>query len=257
MSSDNIGNNPGQDQYPDQDLSQNPIIQQQMQEQMLQEFYRDQRRKLIIRIVIAGAALVGGAAICYHVFGPEQIMAFLEEYWPVLMAPFAGWFLGRWTVKMLYRPSGRVVACMDPKTHMFRAVFIPDTMFRFFEQSGNNVLYHSPLGMPVYIAESIDTDNGVIRYSWIHELSSMEVMTREDTYNNWRATLEDVLRENLGLMDHPHVIGLGYARKCLKDQLDMIAEMLGLTGRDFSRDYSVSHPEDDYEPDGQNGGQDE
>ena len=233
----------------EQDLTQNPVIQQQMQEQMLKEFYREQRRKLALRIIVAAVALTAGIAVCYHVYGPEQIRAFLEEYWPVLMAPFAGWFLGRWTVKALYRPSGRIIACMEPETHLFRAVFIPDSMFRFFEQSGNNVLYHSALGMPVYIAEHIDTENGQIRYSWIHELSSLEVMTREDTYVNWRATLEEVLRENLGLMDHPHVIGLGYARKCLKDQLDLIAETLGLSGRDFTRDYSVSHPEDDYEPD--------
>ena len=211
----------------------------------------------MIRIAIAIAALIGSTATCYHVFGPEQILAFLEEVWPVLMAPFAGWFLGMWAVKMLYRPSGRVVACIDPSTHLFRAVFIPDTMFRYFDQSGNNVLYHSALGMPVYIAEHIDTENGTIEYSWIHELGSMEVMTREDTYNNWRTTLEEVLRENLGLMDHPHVIGLGYARKCLKDQLDLIAETLGLTGRDFSRDYSVSHPEDDYGPDASKGDEDE
>ena len=230
----------------DQDLSQNPVIEQQMREQMLREFYRDRRRKLVIRAVIAAAALVGGAAICYHLLGPERILEILEEYWPVLMAPFAGWFLGMWTVKMLYRPSGRIVACMEPESHLFRAVFIPDPMFRFFEQSGNNVLYHSALGMPVYIAEHIDTEKGSISYSWIHELSSLEVMTREDTYVNWRATLEEVLRENLGLMDHPHVIGLGYARKCLRDQLDLIAETLGLKDRDFSRDYSVSSPEGDH-----------
>ncbi len=246
MSSDDQMNIPGQDQYPDQDLSQNPIVQQQLREQMLRDFRRSQRRRLVFRAIVAVASLAGAAAACYHVFGPEAILQFLEEYWPVLMAPFAGWFLGRWTVKMLYRPSGRVVACLDPATHEFRAVFIPDPMFRFFEQSGNNVLYHSPLGMPVYIAESVDTETGTIRYSWIHELGSMEVMTREDTYNNWRATLEEVLRENLGLMDHPHVIGLGYTRKCLRDQLDLIAETLGLSGRDFARDYSVSSPDDDF-----------
>ena len=252
MSSE-IGIQPDQEQ----DLSQNPVIQQQMREQMLQEFYRNQRKKLAIRIAIAAAALVGSAAICYHVFGPERIVEFLKEAWPVLLAPFAGWFLGMWTVKMLYRPSGRIVVCMEPETHLFRAVFIPDTMFRFFEQSGNNVLYHSTLGMPIYIAEHIDTENGDIRYSWIHELSSLEVMTREDTYVNWRATLEEVLRENLGLIDHPHVIGLGYARKCLKDQLDLMAETLGLSGRDFGRDYSVSHPDDIREPDSQKGDEDE
>ncbi len=232
-----------------QDMSQNPVVQQMIREQMLREYRRDQRRRMVLRIVLAGASLASAVAICYRFLGPDQMVAFLVEAWPVLMAPFAGWFLGRWVVNLLYRPSGRIVACMEPETHLFRAVFIPDSMFRFFEQSGNNVLYHSPLGMPVYIAEHIDTEEGSIVYSWIHELSSMEVMTREDTYNNWRSTLEDVLRENLGLMDHPQVIGLGYARRCLKDQLDAIADALGLSGRDFSGDYSVSHPEDHPQPD--------
>ena len=226
----------------DQDLSQNPVIQQQMQEQMLKEFYKEQRRRLVIRIIIVVASFAAAVSICYYVYGPEAIKAFLDEYWPVLISPFLGWFLGMWVVKRLYRPSGRMVVCMDPSTHLFRPVFIPDNMFRFFEQSGNNVLYHSALGMPVYIAEEIDTENGSIRYSWIHNLSSMEVFTREETYNNWRNTLEEVLRENLELIDHPYVIGLGYARKCLKDQLDLIAQTLGLSGRDFARDESVSSP---------------
>ena len=87
--------------------------------------------------------------------------------------------------------------------------YIGKHRFRFFEQSGNNVLYHSPSGMPVYLAEDIDTERGTIAYSWIHELGAFEVMTREEAFVNWRSTLEEVLRENLQLMDHPHVIGLG------------------------------------------------
>ena len=92
-------------------------------------------------------------------------------------------------------------------------------------------------------AEDIDTERGYILYSWIHELDSFTVMTREETYNNWRSVLEEVLRENLQILDHPHVIGLGYARQCLRDQLDLIAETLGLTKRDYRRDMSVGEPE--------------
>ncbi len=200
-------------------------------------------RGLIFRIIALAALCATAAAACYYAFGPELLKEYLAEYWPVLAAPFVGAFLGYWTVKNLYRPTGRVVVCLLPETHTFRAVFIPDMMFRYFEQAGNNVLYHTPNGTPVYVAEDIDTERGYILYSWIHELDSFTVMTREETYNNWRSVLEEVLRENLQILDHPHVIGLGYARQCLRDQLDLIAETLGLTKRDYRRDMSVGEPE--------------
>ena len=200
-------------------------------------------RMFVLRTMASIALCATAFASCYYVFGPEAIRGFLAEYWPVLTAPFLGAFLGWWTVKSLYRPMGRVVVCLLPASHTFRAVFIPDMMFRYFEQAGNNVLYHTPNGTPVYVAEDIDTEMGYILYSWIHELDSFSVMTREETYNNWRYVLEEVLRENLQIMDHPHVIGLGYARQCLRDHLDMIAETLGLTKRDYRRDASVGEPE--------------
>lgn len=209
---------------------------------------QNDRRLTIFRAIIIGAVCVIAVAICWFVFGPDAIASFLIGYWPVLLAPFLGGFLGSWAVKILYRPSGRVVVCLMPTTHMFRAVFIPDPMFKYFQQAGNNVMYHTPGGTPVYVAEDIDTDRGYIVYSWIHELDSFSVMTREETYNNWRNVLEEVLRENLQIMDHPHVIGLGYARQCLKDHLDMIAETLGLTKRDYRRDASFGEPEPEHVP---------
>jgi len=227
------------------DLSDNPVMQQQAEDRQreMERFNRRRRNRMILSIIGIVLLSVIAVAACYYVFEPDAMLALLEEYWPVLMAPFAGWLLGSWTVRSLYHPSGKIVVSVDTESHMFRAVFIPDAMFRYFDQSGNNVLYHSILGMPVYLAENIDTESGIIEYSWIHELGSIEVMTREQTYNNWRSTLEEVLRENLELMDHPHVIGLGYARKCLKDQLDLIAGTLGLNGRDFAHDDSVTYPE--------------
>lgn len=245
MSSDPHDSDPMSDVYGQEDLSDNPVMMQQAEDRQreMERFYRRRRMRTILSIVIAISLAAVAAAVCYHVFGPDAIIAFLEECWPVFVAPFIGWFLGKWAVDSLYRPSGKMVLSLDPDTHMIRGVFIPDQMFRYFEQSGNNVLYHSMLGMPVYLAESIDTESGIIEYSWIHELGSMEVMTREETYRNWRGTLEQVLRDNLELMDHPHVIGLGYARKCLKDHLDMIAETLGLIDRDSERGGIASHQE--------------
>ncbi len=243
---------PLEDQEPLPDLSENPLLveQEETRRRQLEEYYRRRRNSMIRWAILLAVLLFASVLACYYVFGPESIMGFLEEYWPVLVSPMIGWILGRWAVKVLYRPSGRVVVCLDPENHTFRAVFIPDSMFRFFEQSGNNVLYHSPLGMPVYVAEYMDTDSGEIRYSWVHELDSMSVMTREETYVNWRTTLEEVLRENLQIMDHPHVIALGYTRKTLRDHLDMLADMLGIDGRDFSRDTSVSEPFPDEDEEG-------
>ena len=232
-------------QGPEMDPSQNPILEQQrmQQELELRRFYRQQRMRLLIWIVIGIIFLAILIAVCYHVFGPEAIISFLEECWPVMVAPLVGWFLGRWAVKVLYRPSGKVVICLDPETHLFRAVFIPDPMFRFFDQAGNNVLYHSPLGMSVYVAESIDTDSGMIGYSWIHELDVLTVMTREEFFVNYRDTTEDVLRENLQIRGYPYTIALGYTRRTMREQFDMLADALGLSGREFRPDTSYSEPD--------------
>ena len=215
MSSDQYGPEPP---GTEGDLSDNPVLEQQRAEQEweLQRIYAERRRRTAIMALSAVLVLAVAAATCYIVLGPEAIADFLEEYWPVMAALPAGWLLGRWAVGMLYRPSGKLVVCLDPSTHIFRAVFIPDAMFRYFDQSGNNVLYHTPLGMPVYVAERIDTESGIIEYSWIHELDALTVMTREEFFVNFSATTEDVLRENLQIKGYPYTIALGYVRKTLR-----------------------------------------
>ena len=235
---------PSEQATPQPDISESPVMQQQAEEQerQLREFYRYQRRRQILRVIIAVASAIGAVAICYYLLGPEAILAFFEEYWPILMAPFAGWFLGYWVVKNLFRPSGRLVACLYPDTHLFRVVFIPDEMFKYFNQAGNNVVYHTPSGIQVYLAEDIDTENGRIQYPWVEKMSALEVMSREEFFINFKETTEQLLRENLQLMGHPILYGLGYARRCLRDEYDNVAEIFGLRGRDFQRDESLSSP---------------
>ena len=237
MSSENAGRTPDPPEIDEEEELQ-PLP---------QDYYPDPapRRSIwetIRRWLLPASLCVTAVSVSCLAFGTDAVVAFLQECWPVALAPFAGWLLGIWAAKTLYVPTGRIVATIDPESHLFRAVFIPDAMFRLFEQSGNNVLYHTPSGMPVYLAEDIDTERGTIAYSWIHELGAFEVMTREEAFVNWRQTLEEVLRENLQLMDHPHVIGLGFARRCLRDQLDSIAEALGLTGTNFWRDRTPESP---------------
>ena len=53
------------------------------------------------------------------------------------------------------------------------------------------------------------------------------------------------MEENLELMVHPKVIGLGYARSSLRKHLDRISSALGLIEADYeSHDSDESVPED-------------
>ncbi len=158
---------------------------------------------------------------------------FLKSYWPILLSPIVGYAFGTWIMGTLYRPEGRYLIHLNPEHHSIRVVFIPERMFRLFRQTGNNIVYHSPVGSPVYVAENLDTDNGYISYGWVHELNSLEVMTREKAYINWDSTLNKVLEENLDLMINPHILGLGYSRKAIKDHLDRMAEVMGISDKDL------------------------
>ena len=136
--------------------------------------------------------------------------------------------LGSMVVRMMHRRLGRVIVSLDVENHMFRAVLVPEELFRYISQKGNNVVYHTPSGMPVYLARSIDLERGSIDYGWVHENDALVVMTREEAYLRWRDTLDRILEENLMLMHHPHTMGLEYARENLRRHLDDLATALGL-----------------------------
>ncbi len=192
--------------------------------------YAGRRAILAFAVVAASAVAVYLAGLF---FGIDALKRTAEEYWPVLASPIVGWFVGRKLVSDFYRPDGRVLVQLDPGSHMFRAVFVPERFFRLLTQTGNNVVYHTPAGMPVYTVKSMDLERGAVDYGWVHESEALTVMTRENAYSEWDDTLNEVLRENLELMVHPHVIGLGYARKNLREHLDMMGGALGLDGADY------------------------
>lgn len=191
-------------------------------------------------IVLIGVAVVG---ICLFLFGDRlpigPVSDFVTTYWPVLLCPLIGyWFAGR-VVRRYYRPSGRAVIALYPETHRVACVYIPEEMFQVMTQSGNNVVYHTVLGTPVYMAKGIDMQTGVIDYGWVHELDPLTVMTREGAYAKWDDTLNLVLEENLELMSHPHTIGLGYAREGLRRHLDMMAKIMGFKEQDYEPHMNV------------------
>ena len=191
------------------------------------------------RIMANGRSIVlyGGLIVSYLVciFAFDEAVAFFGEWWPLILGPILGWGFAQWTVENLFRPSGRYVTLLDVDNHTFRVLFIPDRVYAEFNQSGNNVVYHTLSGFPLYLARNLDPDRGVIDYGWVHELNPIEVMTREDAFVKWDDTLSEVLEENLELMSHPHIIGLGYARKSVRDNLDGLAEVMGFKDMDFGK----------------------
>ena len=229
--------------YSDQDVrrisEQDIPLEQDIPEQAFVEPPRESPWR---KVAAVAAAVSAGAFVVYvtwKVIGPDAIMGILSEYWPVLLSPIAGALIARFVVKALYHPSGRVLIHLDPDNHLVHAVFVPDDMFRYIQQTGNNVVYHSFTGLPVYLVEDMDLDHGTVDYGWIHTENALVVMTREDAYRKWYRTLNQVLEENLELMVHPKVIGLGYARGMLRKHLDKMSSALGLTEADY----------EDHEPD--------
>ncbi len=198
------------------------------------------------RIVIVITVTV--LSVAAAVWGTQAILDVLYEIWPLFAGPILGWYFAGWTVRNLYRPAVRLIMVLDPETHTLRAVMIPEEIFGMFRQSGNNVVYHTPSGIPAYLARDLDLMTGEIDYGWVHELDPLEVMTREEAYVKWDGTLNEVLEENLQLLANPHIIGLGYARKSVRDNLDAIAEALGFVGKDYGAHNPVAdappEPED-------------
>ena len=209
-------------------------------------------RRAILAIVI----LLASAVILYLIgrtYGIEPLMGILEDYWPAVISPLAGWYLGKKVAKDLYKPDGRLLISLNPETHMFRLVFVPEKTFKTMSQTGNNVVYHTPSGLPAYTVRELDLNNGRIVYGWVHENDALVVMTRESAYKKWNTTLDQVMEDNLELMVHPHIIGLGYARKSLRSHLDGIAEAVGFTKPDYEQhstnDEKAEGGDDDVEGD--------
>ncbi|MFA7031523.1 MAG: hypothetical protein WC153_04620 [Candidatus Methanomethylophilaceae archaeon] len=237
MSSDDLG---AYDRYSEEQVSedvQQPIPDS-VQRRMPSVFGMLVRRLLLLAVAVGIVV-----AVCYFVYGPEWIRGIVQEYWPIVLAPIIGWILGSWASKILYHPTGKIVIALNPETHEVRVVFVPERMFRFFRQSGNNVTYHTPLFSDVYLAKSIDTEKGDIDYGWVHELNALVVFTREQSFARWNGLTEEVLMENNQLKDKPTAIALAYCRRFGKMILDDIGSAAGLFKPDYSKDEVAEGPE--------------
>ena len=182
---------------------------------------------LILAILLATAAaalvIVNRESIDW-----QMILTLLRENWYVLVGPVVGWILGCHFARLVHQPDFRVVISLDPDSHTVQALMIPEGLFRFLNQSGNNVLYHSPGGNPVYLANRVDLVQGMIDYGWVHEHDAIMVFTKEKVYNEWHDTLDKVMEDNLKMMDVPEVYGLQFAGQALKRHLDRAANAVGV-----------------------------
>ena len=180
---------------------------------------------LVVLLAIAAAILV---IVNRDSIDWQWILSLLRENWYVFVGPIVGWILGSHFARLVHQPDFRVVISLDSDNHTVQALMIPEGLFRFLNQSGNNVLYHSPGGNPVYLANKVDLVHGMIDYGWVHEHDAIMVFTKEKVYNEWHDTLDTVMEDNLKMMDVPEVYGLQFAGKALKRHLDRAANAVGV-----------------------------
>lgn len=183
-------------------------------------------------ILILAALLVLAAAVALILLRDsidwEPVILFLKENWMIALGPLAGWILGRYFARVVHRPECRVLISLDTENHTIQALLVPEGLFRHLNQAGNNVVYHSPAGNPVYLANSVDLSRGVIDYGWVHEHDAIVVFTKEKVFDEWHDTLDKVMEDNLKMMDIPEVYGLQFAGKALKRHLDRAAAAVGV-----------------------------
>ena len=170
------------------------------------------------------------------------VRQFIVDYWFVALGPIVGTILGKLFADAVHQPVCRVVLVLDPESHTVRALVIPEKFFRFLNQTGNNVVYHSPLGTPVYLAADVDLSRGFVDYGWVHEHDALVVFTKEKFYCEWNGTLNRAMEDNLKMMDNPQVYGLRYAGQALKRHLGRVSASVGV------RDPDASAGPSDYAP---------
>ena len=206
-----------------------------------QDFRRRSRILTLVFIAVVVAAISVIAYLVYTNVSLEQVKEIAEEYWPVVLAPVLGWLLGFWAVHNLYHPTASFYGCLDPVTHQFTIVRIPDEMIKYFDQPGNSVQYHTPLSNRYYPVQDMDLQSGMIEYAWPFDSDPQLLFSREESYSKWSKWVLDVAKENTQLRDNPLLLAILLTRNHVGKTLDGIARMLNMDGPDLStKDYSMS-----------------
>ena len=190
------------------------------------------RYVMLICIIIAIAGVI--LYVCRESIDGASVLQFMDVYWPVFFSPLAGWFVGKYAVSELYKPTGVIVHVFYPQYHILRLVFVPDTVFKTMEQEGNSVVYRTPGGQPVYLAKHMDIAEGRVDFGMIHSVPAVEAMTYEEGFCRWREESERAERENIILQTYPEMIAAGLTRRSVKEVLDMFAKALKHTDADYT-----------------------
>ena len=243
-------------QYQQVPESELPDMEEFQEHETPQDF---RRRSLLLKIaiILLAIAVIGVVAyLLYNNVTLETLEEIAKEYWPVVLAPILGWLLGFWAVHNLYHPTASYYGCLDPNTHEFTIVRIPDEMIKYFDQPGNSVQYHTPMSNRYYPVQDMDLQTGRIEYAWPFDSDPQLLFSREESYSKWSKWVLDVAKENTQLRDNPLLLAILLTRNHLGKTLDGIARMLNMDDPDVTtKDYSMSdlldaiHGEDEQEDD--------
>jgi len=226
------------EQVPDLEL---PIPEMPQDHETPQDFRRRSLRNLILIILAIVVGICAGGYVLYRYVGPDTLIDIVNEYWPIVFAPILGWLLGYWAVHNLYHPTASFYGCLDPITHQFTIVRIPDEMIKYFDQPGNSVQYHTPMSNRYYPVQDMDLQSGRIAYAWPFDSDPQLLFSREESYSKWSKWVLDVAKENTQLRDNPLLLAILLTRNHVGKTLDGIARMLNMDDPDLStKDYSMS-----------------
>ncbi len=226
------------EQVPGLDL---PQLEEPQEHDTPQDYQRRSRRVSILIVIGIVAGICAGGYVLYRYVGPDALIEITNEYWPIVFAPILGWLLGYWAVQNLYHPTASFYGCLDPSTHEFTIVRIPDEMIKYFDQPGNSVQYHTPLSNRYYPVQKMDLQSGRMEYAWPFDADPQLLFSREESYTKWYEWILGVAKENIQLRDNPLLLAILLTRNHLGKALDGISRMLNMDGPDAStKDYSMS-----------------
>ncbi|MDO5853583.1 MAG: hypothetical protein Q4Q62_05990 [Thermoplasmata archaeon] len=146
-----------------------------------------------------------------------------------------GLILGWLITSYLSRPIGRLVLVVprDFRNEHIRLVWIPEEHYSQFNASGNGYALTSSMGMPLYIATSIDVDAKTIDYGWTHELNIAQVYAYEDLLHEFLDDAESAMVDNLKLSQHPRLYGARLAREPVEFVASEFGALAGISGMSF------------------------
>lgn len=154
-----------------------------------------------VRYILAVAGIIGFAVflMLVDVISVEELFGFLSEFIPLGIIAFGlGAYFADNILKRLYQTRYRFVLTIS-KNDVVSLKAIPEPVFRYFNQTGNNYVLMSVCGTPVYLANDIDLQHGIIDYGWAHMDKWECVATDRKMFREWKKQHIQNLLRNLEL----------------------------------------------------------